>query len=292
MECSESGAIRDEELLAYIDGAQVRPAVVAHISHCQHCSSQLATYQRVDRKLIQRLYRWDCPTNQVLGEYQLGLLSSGQAAGVQDHLRRCVLCAAEVAMLTNFLANDPLLVRLEGGVGAGLAPAPAPTTQHVLNHSHISHAVRNARHVLEEWYTEGIASTRRVVATLLSSQPRLAYQRDISDATAQWPRRYSAEGLTISLQVERTPQHAHQRASLQLIGFVTSDGGALEELQGISVSLLSQTKVGDGNAQAVHSQTIDDLGNFLFSALEPDTYMLEFQLPQRVVAIEQILLTM
>jgi anti-sigma factor RsiW len=280
MECSESGAIRDEELFAYIDGVQVRPAVLAHLTHCQHCLSQLATYQRMDRKLIQRLYRWDCPTNQVLGEYHLGLLSSEQAAEIQGHLKGCVLCAAEVAMLTNFMENDHMLF-----------PA-ASISQQGTSHSHNSHAVRDAKHVLEKWRTEGIASVQRIVATLLSPPPRLAYQRDVLDPMAQWPRRYSAEGLTISIQVERTPQHAHQRGSLQLVGFVTWDGKALEELQGTSVLLSSQTKVGDEREQNVHLQMIDDLGNFIFAALEPDTYMLELQLPERVVAIEQLSLTM
>jgi len=280
MECSEPGAIRDEELLAYMDGAKVRPAVLAHLARCQYCSSQLAAYQRIDRKLTQRLYRWDCPTNQILGEYQLGLLSGEQAAEVQDHLTRCALCAAEVVILTNFMANDPLIV------------SPVLISQQVANHAHNSHSVHEAKQMVEQWRTQGIASVRRIVATLLSTQPRLAYQRDVMDATAQWPRRYSAEGLTISLQVERTPQHAHQRGSLQLLGFVTSDGKALEDLQGTSVLLSSQTKVGDERDLAVRSQVIDDLGNFLFSALEPDTYVLEFQLPERVVAIEQLSLTM
>jgi anti-sigma factor RsiW len=277
MECSESGAIRDEELFAYIDGLPVRPAVLGHLARCQHCSSRLATYQRMDRKLIQRLYRWDCPTNQVLGEYQLGLLSSGQAAEVQDHLKKCVLCAAEVVMLTKFLLNDSLLLE------------PVPVSQQVINHLQNSHSMRSAQRVMEQWRTEGIASVRRIVATLLSSPPSLAYQRG---AAAQWPRRYAAEGLTISLQVERTPQHAHQRGSLQLLGLVTCDGKALEELQGISVLLLSQTKEGPERDQSAYSQVIDELGNFLFSALEPDTYILEFQLPERVVAIEQLTLTM
>src|SRR5262249_22971568 len=149
------------------------PAVLAHLAHCQYCSSQLATYQRMDRKLIQRLYRWDCPTNQVLGEYQLGLLSSQKAAEVQDHLKRCALCAAEVVILTNFLANDPLSV------------VPVPISQQVATHSHNSHSLRDAKHMLEQWRTEGMANIRRIVATLLSEQPRLAYQRDIIDATAQ-----------------------------------------------------------------------------------------------------------
>jgi hypothetical protein len=280
MECSESGAIRDEELFAYIDGLPVRPAVLGHLAHCQHCSSRLATYQRMDRKLIQRLYRWDCPTNQVLGEYQLGLLSSELAAEVQAHLKRCVLCAAEVVMLTQFLTNDPLLLE------------PISISQQVATHVQNSHVVRSTQRVIEQWRAEGIANVRRIVATLLPSPPSLAYQRGGEDASTHWPRRYTAEGLTISLQVERTPQHAHQRSSLQLLGFVTCDGKALDELQGVSVLLLSQTKVGAERDQSVYSQVIDELGNFLFSALEPDTYMLEFQLPEQVVAIEQLLLTM
>jgi anti-sigma factor RsiW len=280
MECSESGAIREEELLAYIDGLPVRPAVLRHLACCQHCSSRLATYQRMDRKLIQRLYRWDCPSNQILGEYQLGLLSSGQTADVQAHLKRCVLCAAEVVTLTNFLTNDPLFLE------------PVPASPQVVTHFQNSHSKQGAKHVLEQWRAEGVASVRRIVATLLPPPPSLAYQRSVGDAPAQWPRRYDAEGLTISLQVERTPQHAHQRGSLQLLGFVTCDGKALEELQGVSVLLSSQTKVGAGRDQSVYSQVIDDLGNFLFSALEPDTYVLEFQLPEGVVAIEQLSLTM
>lgn len=285
MECIEPGAIRDEELLAYIDGAQVRPAVLVHLARCPYCKSQLAAYQRMDRELIQRLYRWDCPTNQILGEYQLGLLSSNQAAGVQDHLQRCALCAAEFVVLTNFMANDPMLVEWAGAI-----PTPTLVPQ-VMNHSQNSHAARDAKHMLEQWRRERIAAPR-IIATLLPYQPRLAYQRNVQDATSQWPRRYSAAGFVISIQVERTPQHAHQRGSLQLLGLVTGDGKTLAELQGTSVLLSSVTKEGDERDKSVHTQAIDDLGNFLFSALEPDTYMLELQLPEQIVAIEELYLTL
>ncbi len=74
MECSKPGAIRDEELVAYLAGEDVQPTVIQHIKYCQRCSSQLATYQRMEHKLTSKLYRWDCPPSQVLGEYQLDLL--------------------------------------------------------------------------------------------------------------------------------------------------------------------------------------------------------------------------
>src|SRR5436305_292980 len=121
MECTEPGAIRDEELLAYLAGENVRPFVVQHLAECQHCSSQMAAYQRVELALTSKLYRWDCPPSQVLGEYQLGLLSKELTAAVKNHLAMCVLCATEVVTLTEFLAHDPLLTER--------APVPSVSVQ-------------------------------------------------------------------------------------------------------------------------------------------------------------------
>jgi hypothetical protein len=215
----------------------------------------------------------------MLGEYQLDMLSGEQTASIQDHLKICVLCATEIATLAHFLVNDPLLV------------AHATATLPVATNSQNSHSVRDAQDIIGQWSSEGMAAVRYIVATLLSPQPRLAYQRDVADATSQWPRRYSAEDLTISIQVERTPQHAHQRGALQLLGLVTCAGKALEELQGVSVLLVSQTKAGTEHDQASRAQVIDDLGNFIFSSVESDTYALQLQLPERVVIIDQLALT-
>ena len=90
MECSKPGAIREEELFAYLEGESVRPAVQQHLATCQYCSSQAKTYSQLERKLITKLYRWDCPPNQVLGDYQFGLLSPLQAMEVGTHLSGCV----------------------------------------------------------------------------------------------------------------------------------------------------------------------------------------------------------
>src|SRR5882757_5524099 len=110
MECSEPGTIRDDELIAYLAGDTVRPAVIEHIARCSACSSQLETYRQVDRKLVSKLYRWDCPSNLMLGEYHLGMLNGEQTVEIQRHLSICVLCSAEVAALTQFLEQDPILI--------------------------------------------------------------------------------------------------------------------------------------------------------------------------------------
>src|SRR5436305_14854424 len=110
MECSEPGTIRDEELLAYLAGEMVRPVVQQHLARCQSCSAKLADFRGVERSLTRKLYRLDCPPNQVLGEYQLGLLTRERASAVKLHVNSCVLCSVEIATLSQFLANDPMLI--------------------------------------------------------------------------------------------------------------------------------------------------------------------------------------
>ena len=274
MECTKPGAIRDEELLAYLAGENVRPFVVQHLAECQHCSSQMAAYQRVELALTSKLYRWDCPPSQVLGEYQLGLLSKELTAAVKNHLAMCVLCATEVATLTEFLAHDPLLTER----------APVPSVSVQTSSPHNNHrSGQGAKGVLDRLGDRSRAGVRRIVATLLPPQPRFAYQREISQATL-WPRRYSAEDLSISIQVERGTSH---RDTLQLIGLVTRKGEALGVLQGTPV-LLSAQDVGKSFAGTPYMQSIDELGNFIFSSIAPATYTLELQFSESIVVIDQL----
>ncbi len=278
MECSEPGVIRDEELVAYVDGEKVRPVVLAHLVHCQRCSSQVAAYRRMDLKLLSKLYRWDCPSNQILGEYQLDLLSAGRTAAVKSHLASCVLCAAEMRTLANFLTNDPFLV--ERAPLAQEKGAPAATNNH-----HPVAGVKRALEGLRDQTTEG---ARRIVATFLPPQPRLVFQRDSAPQVVAWPRRYAAEDVNISLQIERGSDH---RGSLQLLGFVTREGQTLEALQGVPVQLSSSAPTTAQTGSTVYTQRVDDLGNFVFAPLIPATYTLELRLPDGVVIIDELPVT-
>jgi hypothetical protein len=275
MECSEPGAIRDEEIVAYLAGERVRPAVVQHLAHCQRCALQLATYRRMDLQLLSNLYRWDCPPNQLLGEYQMGLLGAEQALAVKNHLRMCMLCAAEVATVAQFLANDPMLAE-----PISVAPVAA---RHAVRNNH--RPVQDARRTLQQLRERSMAGSRRIAAMLLPQQPRLAYQRDASAQTSLWPRNYAAEDVNVSVQVERGPG---RKDGLQLIGFVTREGMPLEVLQGTPVQLSAPS----GSGEATYIQTIDELGNFVFPALSPATYILELHLPEGVVVIEPLPVTL
>lgn len=268
MECSEPGLIREEELLAYLAGERVRPVVEQHLARCPHCSAQLADFRHLELTFLSKLYRWDCPPSQVLGEYQLGLLEPETALAVRFHLRACVSCVAELNILGGFLSGDPLLVEQA-------SPARLFSEQTGRNNHHTQPQTVGAtfNHLLDR---AGVGA-RRIIAALLPPAPRVAYQRAAA-STNLWPRHYAAEDFSISLQVERETGRVD---SFQLIGFVTRKDTTLELLQGMPVLLSSQT-------ETVYAQSVDELGNFVFSALVPALYNLELQASEGIIVIEQI----
>src|SRR5438552_3937548 len=141
----------------------------------------------MERTLLKKLYRWDCPLNQELGEYQLGLLSHEQATKVRDHLSECVLCVAEIATLNEFLANDPMLV--ERTVAAPQSVPALVSTQN--NHR----PGQEAKRLLETLREQSLTSARRIIATLLPPPPTLALGgvRGIQEV---WPRLYAADDVS------------------------------------------------------------------------------------------------
>jgi hypothetical protein len=268
MECSDPGLIRAEELLAYLAGERVRPVVEQHLAQCPYCSARLADFRHLELSFLSKLYRWDCPPAQVLGEYQLGLLDPATAQAIRFHLHTCVSCVAELSGLGGFLAGDPFLVEQ-------VLPEWQVVPQTVRNNHHAPPQTISSS--LKEVLARARADARRVVATLLPPAPRLVYQRNTAPSDL-WPRQYAAEDFRISLQIERETGRAD---SFQLIGFVTRKDTTLEALQGTPVLLSSQT------AMTV-TQHIDDLGNFVFSSLVQDLYTLELQTSDDIVVIEQI----
>lgn len=261
MQCNEPSAIDNKELLAYLAGETVKPSVAQHLTTCHYCLSQVEDYRHIELMLTSKLYRWDCPTNHILGEYQLGLLTSDLATAVKVHLSMCTLCTAEIATLTAFLANDPVLVEHVSVIPSSLNNRrPAHTAEPVLEH------IRN----------QARAGVRRIIAAWQPAQPGLSFQR--GPAASTWPRLYTAEDLSISIQIERGKSRTNP---LQLIGFVTRNGAALKSLEGIPVLLSSQ-------ANTMHTQNIDELGNFIFPSLAPATYTLELQFPENTIVIDQL----
>lgn len=222
----------------------------------------------MERKLIRKLYRFDCPPNVLLGEYQLGLLDGLTVVQVEKHLSRCDLCRAEMTSLTGFLAQGPLPFEL--------SPAEAPGPAFVYDRQTVQ-AVRQVWERVQDQAQEGV---RRVMALLLPSQP-LAVLRGAAQQSAEWPRRYEGEDVSIALQLGQGPGRDD---ALQLIGLIKRSGMALEALAGTPVQLSS-------SSQEIYTQQVDDLGNFIFAPLAPATYTLEVRFPDKVVAIEPLVIT-
>lgn len=275
MECNAPGAIRDEELLAYLAGEKVRPFVTEHLAQCQRCTTQLASYQELELLLTSKLYRLDCPPSAVLGEYQLGMLSKEMSAAVRHHLDMCVQCTGEVAALEGFLANDVLLEER-----AAPARVAFSNLANLHNHNHVASGFKQAVDHLRE---QSAAGMRRVLATLIPAQPQIAFQRGKLEQTT-WPRRYIAEDVNISLQVE---QDMIRRDFVQLIGLVTRRGQAVGTLEGMQVQLSAQANDLSPTG-ATQTERVDDLGNFVFESVAPSTYLLEIQLPESVIVIDRL----
>ena len=97
---------------------------------------------------------------------------------------------------------------------------------------------------------------------------------------AAWPRRYTAEDVNVSIQVER----GTYKDTLQVIGFVARKGTTLEALNGVPVKLLAQTPT----SKTEEAEPIDDLGNFVFPAVTPGTYTMEIHFVEGIVVIDQL----
>lgn len=102
MECKLPPPLTDEALSLVLDG-EANQEIREHLSLCPSCTARLNQMKQFESSLRQRLKRFDCPSPQQLGDYQLGLLEADEAEAIQRHLEQCPRCKAELAMLIQFL---------------------------------------------------------------------------------------------------------------------------------------------------------------------------------------------
>ena len=104
MKCITSPALDNVAIAQYVDG-EADEAVIAHIQQCPFCSEKARQWTLLQNSLRKQSYRVDCPTPMELGDYHLGYLPDSQELVVAAHLRECVLCRRDVAVLENFLGS-------------------------------------------------------------------------------------------------------------------------------------------------------------------------------------------
>jgi hypothetical protein len=200
--CIDPSALAPGDLMAYADGDA--PANLAeHVAQCPFCAAEAAALRRVSRRLRQALFRFDCPSPQILGEYHLDLLSPEERTRIAAHELECPHCAAELQTLRSFL-DAPL-------VGQDTTPA-----------------------VMPGFAAAAMGGLRRVVAPLLTPPAAPAYA-GLRGAAEDTVKTYQAGDLTITLTA--TPAARHGRVSLT--GLLLSESAGLDEFAGAEVRLIA-----------------------------------------------------
>ena len=104
MTCINPPALTDEQLNAALDHL-ADDLVLEHLESCDFCRDRFKAMQAFDERLQASLHRWECPTPQVLGDYELELLPPEELHIVKAHVRTCPRCQAELNTLRDFLAT-------------------------------------------------------------------------------------------------------------------------------------------------------------------------------------------
>lgn len=102
-DCSRPPALTDTQLLQYVE-ASTDAGIAAHLADCPACAARLRAWQRTTHRLAQRLYRYGCLDPLEFGEYVLDRLTPEQRRRVDEHVRGCPACAAELALTRSTLA--------------------------------------------------------------------------------------------------------------------------------------------------------------------------------------------
>src|SRR6185436_2613525 len=138
MNCKFPPELEDKKLLAFLDGEDDQETKF-HLEQCQYCLERSKDLAHVHNLLTARLYRINCPSSLVLGEYQLHMLPASQMLIVSQHLRECPHCTREVEELQKYLSDltpvgesgalegiKTLVARWVGGnPESSLSPAPS-----------------------------------------------------------------------------------------------------------------------------------------------------------------------
>ena len=237
------GVAYDEEILS--------PEKIEHLEQCEDCQQRLASYRRLNSRLISKLYRSACPGAVELNYYCLGGLSPEDRLTIASHVLDCPACADDVAEIRRQQA----------------AFEPVPAAGFSLS-----------------------AAVRRLFATLVVQQAQPVVTRDLAPA-AGWPRQYRAESIDLSLHLSRASNgetmlvgivtSRDPRTTSEAFEGVTVD---LYQAPGP----LAAEAAGKESIAAFLSTRIDDVGNILLEPIPAGKYIMILRLPDLEVVIDDV----
>jgi anti-sigma factor RsiW len=250
LDCIDPGAVHDWELEACADG-EAPPHVVEHLERCPACRARAREHAPLESLLRQALYRFDCPSPDLLRDYHWRYLPADERQRVEAHLETCPHCAAELADLAEFVSAE--------------RAQPSQTL------------LARAR--------EAAARLRLAVARLVPPvpSPEAARRLDTRSATAlrghtQEMLLFDAEGVMVSVNLEQEHTGAYTLFGQVLLPepAVVAGGHAR----------LTAREGGMAPAQAV----LDANGGFALPDLRPGVYQLVVCLPDRRIVVPTLAL--
>ena len=255
IDCSNSMAPDDEELLAYVFGEEtLNEGRKQHLEHCPTCQERLKDYQQMNEMYLSRLYRTLCPSATQLTLYCANALSADERFDIAEHLRECLLCSDEVRGIRHEMAL--------------FTPFPEPP-------------VPSLRQTAQE--------VKRIVASLV--QPAYPARRELS--SLPWPRYYQAGNTNLSLHISRTANNqlmllgnflSNDEEQLKTLEDSVADLYQLENPSASPATILSDRLA----ERPLMSTVVDRLGHFSFAPLRAGIYALRIYLPDTELLIEQV----
>ncbi len=257
MACVRLTKLSDSELLAYLAG-DADAAISAHLALCHECQQRAAALAAQERRLTVSLYRRECPPSLTLGEYQLGLLSATERRTIARHLHQCPRCTGELQLFTDYLADVAPTLEIE--------PTPG--------------LLERARILVARLMTD-LSSLDAFGGALSGASPLTAGVRGDTGAHLV----YAVEDVQVIIDVQTDAQQPAHRVLLGLLlGLVDPQQITAQlwpaEPSVADRSLTTAQETGQRSAvptaalqtKPIAATTVDELGNFVLTALTPGVY--------------------
>jgi hypothetical protein len=269
--CIAPHQVAEEDYLAtvYEDS---RPEFAQHMQQCDYCRAEIETYRALETGLSRMLVfqqadaRQNCPPSQALGEFALKMLAQPEMHRLEAHVAGCPFCRTEVTELAEWLAEpDAATQQVPQTQSQATQPKPQPSTQ--------------SGEKLD-WLRKVIAHLVKVGDTLTNPQPGYALAGVRGDMDGL-PLTYQAEEILVTVTVQPIAPHKPER---MVIGLVQREDATMDAAMGARVRLYA-------GATALATETIDELGNFMFEEVTPAERQqldLEITLSDRIVLVPNL----
>jgi hypothetical protein len=261
--CINPNEIQEGDLLAYAEDADAEPQRVReHVARCPACAAQVEALRETDC-VLRAVFTHDlCPTPDALLSYVLDMLPPEDRYQIARHLVACPRCAADVQALQeageDAAASAPAdavpelnlwqqVARFARALVEAVSVAPRPA---------LLPALRGVPYPMQLFRASDldIALLSKVSASTLDEvsdrHPPLSTLGKVSD-------RHPPPSSTLDEVSDRHPFH--------LRGRIMQRGTPAPQAVGHPVHLLQGDRV-------ITTQTVDDLGYFVFDHIPPGTY--------------------